>query len=59
MTKFNLMIITEFTKYVQIEADSQEDAIELAWSQEVEDGDPLHNADIDTRVVYDGEEENA
>ena len=47
--KYTVDVITTFVKTITIEADTQDQAEEKAWSW-VEDNDELHNASVETTL---------
>jgi len=53
MPKFDMFITTTYTKPIEIEAEDRDQAVDLAWEW-IEENDPLHNADVDTDVHYNG-----
>jgi hypothetical protein len=51
MPKYMMEIQTIFTKWVEIEADSYDEARDNAWDW-FDEGDALHNADLDTEISH-------
>lgn len=56
MKTYEITIVTKFYKTITVEAQNKEDAEDKAWDW-VGENDALHNADVDTEIYFEYEED--
>lgn len=56
MRAYEITIVTKFYKTITVEAQNKEDAEDKAWDW-VGENDALKNADVDTEVYFEYEED--
>lgn len=56
MKAYEITIVTKFYKTITVEAQNKEDAEDKAWDW-VGENDALKNADVDTEVYFEYEED--